>query len=275
MKAMTRARNAARAVIPTTVRNQVMRQFGANQLFRRIIENTGELDVIRAEYGRLTSGQEWSGFGSGVTTLNMTERVVEVPWVLSRYRGEETVLDVGPAYAVTWYTRQLARLRIRELHGIDLRPVRIKGMRVSVGDVRNLPYEDGYFELVTCISTLEHVGLENRDQYGASGALSGGGDVQGLREFGRVLKKGGRVLITVPFGRLQHFDWMTQYDLRTWNQLLTNAGFTATELALYEYSPDDGWRLRGTPTGLESGEYQGAGAPAATGVLCAAVSRLQ
>ncbi len=274
MKAMTRARNAARAVIPTAVRNQVMRQFGSNQLFRRIIENTGELDVIRAEYGRLTSGQEWREFAPGATTLRMTERVVEVPWVLSRYRGEQRVLDVGPAYAVTWYTRQLARLPIQELHGIDLRPVRIKGMQVSVGDVRNLPYEDRYFDVVTCISTLEHVGLENRDQYGAPGALSDGGDVQGLREFGRVLRKDGRVLITVPFGRRQHFDWMTQYDLHTWNELLADAGFTATELALYEYSADSGWHLKGTPTGLESGEYQDAGAPAATGVLCATISQL-
>jgi SAM-dependent methyltransferase len=260
-----------RTLIPISIRAQVMSRVGSNQLFRRLTENTGELDVMKAEMKRLAPGERWHEFRAGLTTVRMTERVVEIPWALSRYQGEQRVLDLGPAYAVTWYTRYLTRLGIVELHGFDLKPVRIKGMTVGQGDMRQMPYPDGYFDLIICISTLEHVGRENRDHYGVAGQRQDDGDLQALRELRRVLAPTGRVLITEPFGRLQHLSWMKQYDLSAWNELLERAGFSRTELALYEYS-DRGWSLKGQPTGAETNLYQDHGAPAATAVLCASIT---
>ncbi|TML12604.1 MAG: hypothetical protein E6G39_11675, partial [Actinobacteria bacterium] len=51
-----------------------------------------------------------------------TERVVEIPWMLSRWRGAERVLDVGHANAMDLWTSGLLDLGISSLHGADLAP---------------------------------------------------------------------------------------------------------------------------------------------------------
>jgi len=59
-------------------------------------------------------------------------------------------------------------------------------IRGEAADLTKLPYPDGAFDKVLCISTIEHV----KD------------DGQGIRELGRVLKPGGRLLLTTEFNAL-------------------------------------------------------------------------
>ncbi len=79
-----------------------------------------------------------------------------------------------------------------EVHGIDLSEAAVKyarGLsrraripcRFEVGDAEHLPYPEGYFNKVICSSSVEHF----RD------------DGQALKEMTRVLKPGGRVILTV------------------------------------------------------------------------------
>jgi hypothetical protein len=53
------------------------------------------------------------------------ERIVEIPWVLSRYRGEASVLYIGSAYASRSYVGALVRLGAERLVGVD--PGRSRG----------------------------------------------------------------------------------------------------------------------------------------------------
>lgn len=271
---MTANASFLRAMIPQGLRTELMRRLGHIERFRRLVEITAEIDVMRAEMAGTGAAQPWTEFTAGLPTAGMTERVVEIPWVLSRYRGEQRVLDIGPAYAVTWYLRHLAGLGIPELHGVDLRPVRIRGMRTATADVRRLPYPDAGFDLILCVSTIEHIGTATDDQYGAEAASDQAGDVQALVEMGRVLRPGGRILITVPFGRRQDLPWMRQYDLPRWRELLAAGGFGAEEAALYRYDRGSGWHLAGAPSGAETNGYQDDQALAATGVLCATLVRV-
>ena len=50
------------------------------------------------------------------------------------------------------------------------------------GDIAKLPYKNDYFDVISCISVLEHMPL--RDQ------------IEGIREMSRALKKRGRLIIT-------------------------------------------------------------------------------
>lgn len=50
------------------------------------------------------------------------------------------------------------------------------------GDIVNLPYRDGFFDLVNCISVLEHMPYQDR--------------IKSLMEMSRVTRKGGKLIIT-------------------------------------------------------------------------------
>jgi len=63
----------------------------------------------------------------------------------------------------------------------------------EVADGRSLPYEDGSFDHAYSVSVLEHIPEP--------------GDEQALRELARVVKPGGRVVVTLPSAREYREDW--------------------------------------------------------------------
>jgi O-antigen chain-terminating methyltransferase len=227
---------------------------------------SGEEAAIKAEM-KGASGKPWSTFDRIHRTVGMDERIVEIPWVLSRYRGEGRVLDVGTVNAVPLYLRYLRGLGIPELHGVDLSEQQVKGIHITQADVRQMPFPDASFDLALCVSTLEHIGYDNTS-YGVATAREQGGDVAALTEIRRVLNDHGRLLLTVPFGRFQEYGWFRQYDLETWRELLRSTGFEPVEEAFYGYSPQ-GWAPVADPSALHSAGFREHGAPASTGVLCA------
>jgi len=259
-----RATQAVRFALPDRVRAAMRFRLVAHSLTRRLYDDWRELDMVEA---RLKNPAL-----NATATVGMTERVVEIPWVLSRYRGERRVLDIGPTFALPLYVQALTRLRIPELHGVDLAPVVIRGMTVTRADVRRMPYKDDDFDLITCVSTLEHIGRDNA-HYGVEAPPDTlDGDLAALREMRRVLKPTGRIVITVPFGRLDIRSWQKQYDLEAWQTLLRRAELRAVENEFYRYSAS-GWQRAEGPAELAANGYQEKGAPGATGVCCAALSK--
>jgi hypothetical protein len=73
------------------------------------------------------------------------ERVVEVPWVLSRLRMSGRVLEVGYAFAEPAYLGGLLRSGV-ELVGADLASREVAGMETVEADVRKLPFPDRAFD---------------------------------------------------------------------------------------------------------------------------------
>src|SRR5919205_3496612 len=80
------------------------------------------------------------------------ERLIEIPWALARVRPSDRVLDVGTANAEPAYVAALVS-RAREITGVDLAEADIPGIHTAIADVRDLPFEDGAFDLVLCVST--------------------------------------------------------------------------------------------------------------------------
>ena len=195
---------------------------------------------------------------------DLDERAIEIPWALSRLRGAGRVLDVGSANAHPAYLAALLRSRPAELVATDLVPTELPGARSVVADVRALPFGDRAFDLALCVSTLEHVGRDNR-VYGAGANDSSGGIEEALAELRRVLDRRGRLVATVPCGEHEERDWFVQHVPEAWNRLFLAAGFAVAEQEVYELEPD-GWRAADPfdPAGVRYGE-RGAGASA---VLC-------
>jgi O-antigen chain-terminating methyltransferase len=163
------------------------------------------------------------------------ERAVEIPWVLSRYAGERRVLDVGTVFAEPAYVAGLHELGIPDLVTVDL----AAGATV-VADVRDLPFESGRFDLVLCVSTLEHVGRDNA-VYDVDAPQDEHGDEAALRELRRVLAPDGRLLVTVPTGVDDDQGWQVQRAPLAWVERFERAGFLVFEDELYVRDAD-GWR---------------------------------
>jgi O-antigen chain-terminating methyltransferase len=182
------------------------------------------------------------------------ERAVEIPWVLARYAGERRVLDVGTAFAEPLYVEGLHELGAAELLTVDLsEPADV------VADVRDLPFEDARFDLVLCVSTLEHVGRDNAT-YAVDAPRDDRGDEAALRELRRVVAADGRLLVSVPTGVHDDQGWQVQREPLAWVELFERSGFLVYEDELY-VRDDDGWRTATEPEARAAtyGEH-GAGA---------------
>jgi SAM-dependent methyltransferase len=199
---------------------------------------------------------------------DLSERIVEIPWVLRRLpRPVGRLLDVGTAFAPIVYHRQLVRLAAGERHGVDLAPFALDGVVSHCADVRALPFGDGAFDRVVCISTLEHIGLDNERYHGADGrALDESGDVTALRELGRVAGPDGRVLVTVPGGTTRSFGWFRQYSVEAWTELVVRAGLAIEALDTFEQDLRHGWR-ECDAAALERRSYE-VDAVGAAGLIC-------
>ncbi len=134
----------------------------------------------------------------------------------SRDSAGERALEVGYAFAEPPYLAALLQAGFAELTGVDLAEADVPGLTGVQADVRDLPFDDKAFDLVLCVSTLEHVGADNTG-YGLDAEDDGSSRLTALRELRRVLDDVGpapdhgavrraRRLRLVPPGRRSRLD---------------------------------------------------------------------
>lgn len=147
----------------------------------------------------------------------LDERVVEYPWVLSRIPSIDnlSVLDAGSVFNFEQIIKH-PNLSGKHLTIVNLNPEKNcfwkKGISYLFADIRDLPFKDNSFDIITCISTLEHIGMDNKIYTGKNDVSAVGDFAPALIELWRVLKNDGRLLITVPFGKYRDFGFFQQFD---------------------------------------------------------------
>ncbi len=118
----------------------------------------------------------------------------EWPWVMNNIelRHEHRMLDAGSGWSTLKFA--LAR-RCHKIVALELDPEFIAKAQTSIdgmgyadkitqvqGDVRRMPFPDGWFDRVVCVSVVEHMPE---------------GWVEAVRELVRVTRPGGRMLLTM------------------------------------------------------------------------------
>jgi SAM-dependent methyltransferase len=169
------------------------------------------------------------GFGYSSPVDPKSPRSIEYPWVLTNLgKNRGHILDVGSTGST--FPVILASLGY-QVHSIDFRqyalkvPNRLK-LKLLVGDVRQMSLPNEAFDVVTAISTLEHIGL---GRYGDP--VDSAGDRKAVSEIMRVLKKKGKLLMTVPFGRRHTSLLHRVYDEERLDSLLN--GFVPERIEFF------------------------------------------
>jgi hypothetical protein len=179
-----------------------------------------------------------------ITDLGVNERSVEVPWARQRVGAARRVLDVG--CSTSDYLGDLAGTGSRQdrhIYGLDPdapRPIRNVG--TVKGTIVAPPFPPTSFDLILCISTVEHIGLPVYGQHEFPH-----GDILAMRHIRRLLTPGGRLLLTVPFGRAQVNPWFRVYDRPGLRRL--TAGFRSLSTAFYRLRPEGGGPSAGSGRG--------------------------
>ncbi|MFB2120567.1 MULTISPECIES: DUF268 domain-containing protein [Parapedobacter] len=116
----------------------------------------------------------------------------------------------------------------------DYRPADLvlDNLTSSFADLMNLPFPDDSIASVSCMHTVEHIGL---GRYGDQ--LDYDGDLKAIAELKRVVSPGGSLLLVVPLGResILCFNAHRIYDKQ---QVL--ALFSDMELVDFTLIPEDG-----------------------------------
>jgi SAM-dependent methyltransferase len=175
--------------------------------------------------------QLMSGGGSLPTerfAAGLDERVLEIPLALGTARLQEPgeVLDAGSALNLPLVRAIVRRPRARVTHFTQSDAVepRLPGDEDryvrAFGDLRRLEFPDAAFDRVVCVSTLEHVGMDN-DRYGAAAERAPDTATGAVAELVRVLAPGGELLISVPYGKAASHGWFCIFDADGLRRLLT------------------------------------------------------
>ncbi len=172
--------------------------------------------------------------------LRPTDRYLEYPFVFKNLpKLPAKILDVGSAGS--FFPLIVSSLGY-DVTGCDIRPYKILN-KVKFNNFTFLQknicehslQEEG-FDVVTCISVLEHIGLKGR--YGSGDDSEG--DIKMVEEIKRVLKPGGRAIITVPFGKAEVFaPYQRIYNLA--GIKIISSGFEIIEQKFYCLNKNDDW----------------------------------
>lgn len=181
---------------------------------------------------------------------HIDERIVELPWVLAKLSlGKGNLLDAGSSLNHKSIVNHPI-IKAYELYVYTYFPEseNFVSNRISYvfGDLRKLPFKDTFFDQIACISTLEHIDMDN-SIYGYD--INFNKDIGNksfeylivIKEFLRTLKKNGVLLITVPFGKFENHGFFQQFDTEMIDQIrniLVNHGVFNT--FYFKYLPE-GW----------------------------------
>lgn len=215
-------------------------------------------------------------FSAYNTPAYCDERAVEVPWTIEAIRQYKQahpepllMLDVGCAEG----GRHLQHIPEGiVVEGIDIRPCHIPGVRTYQADIRAFPqvHRDKSYDIITCVSTLEHIGFAAYGGQASEGWFTE--QIKAAQAMAGMLKPGGILILTLPFGRFGLFKCHVNYDLLRYYSLLTEAGLgIITEDPFHFDFAERAWK-KSWP-GEHNQRGYGEGVPFATGVLCAALGR--
>lgn len=160
----------------------------------------------------------------------LSERSIEIPWTMERLRG--TVIDIGSSSAV--YLSQLPP----GSYLLDQRPLTEPvpdTLKFLQSDARAIPLQDNTVDTVLCLSTYEHFGKAH-DPYGTVAEDYELVAQQCLAEMWRLVRPGGQLILTLPFGPSEQYSWLRVFSYDDLLREFASIWYNLTEIEFFRYS---------------------------------------
>ncbi len=179
--------------------------------------------------------------------FRLDERIVEYPWFLSRLPSHPgTLLDAGSILNHEFLLKYPG-LASKRIFISTLAPEAECFCRYGVSyvyeDLRDSCFRDANFDWVVSLSTVEHIGMDNTMLYTADPGKRESDKLaylQATTEFRRLLKAGGRLYLSVPFGKHQDHGWFQIFDAAMVDRLIESFGPAQVSETHFRYS-ESGW----------------------------------
>ena len=253
-------RQVAKRLLPLILVDVIRRWSKSNELKRCLslgkVPWSRGYDAYRSDFIRQTLADEHQmelfrhgeflppGYGVGVD-----ERCIEYPWLLAHnYDGPEYYLDAGSTLNYGFILDHPVFQR-KAIHILTLAPEANcfwqRGVSYLFHDLRDIPIRDAYYDTIACLSTLEHVGCDNtaythkdihREQNPEKFILA-------IQELRRVLKPGGSLFFTVPFGAYCNFGTFQQFDRELLSRAVKAFGKASEVMETFYCYTADGWNV--------------------------------
>jgi len=168
-------------------------------------------------------------------------RIVEDSFVFSKLMKMKvgTALDVGCVARHNYVSPSLA-MNGWQVYGLDIRSewqFHHPNFQFVQKDMRDSGLKSGMFDVVTCISTLEHIGLVG--YYGET-KEDNDGDIEAFNEIKRVTKVGGTILLTVPYCKTYSTrPGVRVYDMKRLNSMCK--GLSTKSKVVYLQDKNGDW----------------------------------
>ncbi len=179
----------------------------------------------------------------------LDERIVEYPWLIERIGHNQpgTLLDAGSTLnfevlldhpsvsmkAVTIYTLAPEKTYPRN------------NVSYIYGDLRDTVLKDELFDQIICISTLEHVGMDNTALYTSEidyNERRTQDYIAVIMEFRRLLRPGGSFYLTVPYGCYENHVWLQQFDASMLTRVIETFEPGEYQSTFFRYFTGKGWQ---------------------------------
>ena len=182
--------------------------------------------------------------------FRIDERIVELPWFFSKIQYDsEIMLDAGSALNFPSILKH-PKLLNKDLTLFTYFPENYNEIKNRIsycfGDLREIPYKNNLFDIIACISTLEHIDMDN-SIYGYSINNSSKTNLKSfeylkaIRELLRVLKPGGKMFLTIPFGKWENHGFFQQFDVEMLELAINEiSAYCEYSLEFFKYK-NDGW----------------------------------
>jgi hypothetical protein len=177
----------------------------------------------------------------------LDERIIEYPWCLTRLPdGPGTLLDAGSVLNHDFLLPR-PKLASKRIFISTLAPEPVsyheRGVSYVYEDLRESCFRDAYFDWVVSLSTIEHIGMDNRMLYTTDESKrenDPGAYLGAIKEFHRVLKPGGRLFLSMPFGLPRNYGWFQAFDGPMLDRLLEAFSPSKVYEIHFRYTPR-GW----------------------------------
>lgn len=184
--------------------------------------------------------------------VGIDERVVEYPWIFSNLSNRPCkLLDAGSTFNFKTILDH-SIISVKEKTIITYYPEypNYNNLKINYiySDLREIPIKDEYYDEIVCQSTLEHIDMDN-SIYGYNADFKSIPSEKSyeylkvVKELIRVLKPGGILLITIPFGTFENHGFFQQFDYEMADHIINSCKSGGSVVDQYFIYKLGGWEF--------------------------------